>query len=419
MRTLVRSAALLLTSVLSLGLAACSSDGKQSPTSGTPQNGETIEILSYWIGPGEAEALQALLDVHRKMYPTERVYNGGIVTGTQERVTVDERLAANNPPDLFQYNAYVLKDFIAANPGKVAPLDDLIDANGLRDVIVPEILKNVTVNGHVYAMPVNAHRENSLFYNMQIFADNKLTPPTTQAEFLSVCAKLKKKGIPAVAVSTSQGWIVTRLFNELALGSMGGQAFADYFSGAAPLDEAALGDAIDVLDEVLTNYINADAGGDGFGWDSAAKEVFDGKAAMFLHGDWAKAYFVQLGWVPDVDFGVVASPGATDIFLYGVDVFGLPVGAKDVSGAQDFLTTIGSVDGQVAFNSIKGSSPMRLDVPLAKFDPMAREVLESFKSARLRLPVEGKNVWDDAMAAYAVSHDKAALIQVFKDNPPG
>ncbi|MES1178015.1 MAG: ABC transporter substrate-binding protein, partial [Myxococcales bacterium] len=399
MRTLARSAALLLTTVL--GLGACSSDGKQSQPESASESTETIEILSFWVGPGEAEALQALLDVHREMYPTERVYNGGIVTGTQERVTIDERLAANDPPDLFQYNAYVLKSFIAANPGKVAPLDDLIDENGLRARIVPEILNNVTVDGHVYAMPVNAHRENSLFYNLQIFADNGLTPPTTQAEFLSVCAKLKKKGIPAVAVSTSQGWIVTRLFNELALGSMGGQAFADYFSGKTAIDEAAMGKAIDVLDEVLTNYVNTDGSSPDFGWDSAAKEVFDGKAAMFLHGDWAKAYFVQLGWVPDVDFGVVASPGATDVFLYGVDVFGLPVGAKDPSGAQDFLRTIGSLDGQVAFNTIKGSSPMRLDVPLTKFDPMAREVLESFESARLRLPVEGKNVWDDAMAAFA------------------
>ncbi|MET0790766.1 MAG: ABC transporter substrate-binding protein [Polyangiaceae bacterium] len=414
MRTLVRSVALLLTAAV----CACSSDGKQGPTGNTPDDTETIEILSYWVGPGEAEALQALLDLNRETYPQERIYNGGIVTGTQERVTVDARFAADDPPDLFQYNAFALKDFIAANPGKVAPIDELIAENGLRDVIVPEILDNVTVDGHVYAMPVNAHRENSLFYNTQIFLDNGLEPPTTQAEFLAVCAKLKKKGIPAVAVSTSQGWIVTRLFNELALGSMGGQAYADYFSGAKPLDEAAMGTAIDLLDEVLTHYINPDANDDGFGWDSAAKEVFDGKAAMFLHGDWAKAYFVQLGWAPDVDFGVVASPGATDVFLYGVDSFGLPVGAKDPDGAQDFLRTIASTQGQVAFNAIKGSSPMRLDVPLTKFDPMAREVIASFKSAKLRLPVRAKDVWDNAMGAFAQSHDKAALIQVFKDNPP-
>jgi glucose/mannose transport system substrate-binding protein len=406
---------------VALAVSACSSnsDSSNAVGSGGSAGGTTVEMFSWWVAPGEAEALQALVDTNKAQYPADRIINAAKDTSVDEKKILSDRLAAGMPPDLFQQNAYEMAALIAAHPGTVQPLDDLFAKLGLNTLVVPEVLAGVTIDGHIYSMPVNIHRENALFYNKQIFADNALEPPTTQAEFLAVCEALKAKGITPVAVSTSQGWIVTKLFNELALGSMGGQAFVDYFSGAKPLDEAAMGTAIDLLDQVLTNYINADAGDADFGWTNAASAVYNSKAAMFLHGDWAKAYLVQLGWTPDVDFGVIGSPGAADTFTYGNDVFGLPVGAKNVQGATDFLSTIATLDGQVAFNTLKGSTTMRLDTPSDKFDSMGKAVLANFKDAKIRFAMTGKGAWDDAMLAFAASHDKAALVQAFKDNPPG
>src|SRR4029079_5282830 len=113
----------------------------------------TIELFSWWIAPGDAEALQARIDLNRPNHPTERIFNAGAVSGMDARTTLMQRLAANTPPDIFQQNAHDLKTFMTTNPGSIAPLDDFFAAQGLTTAVLPEILSDVTVNGHIYSMP--------------------------------------------------------------------------------------------------------------------------------------------------------------------------------------------------------------------------------------------------------------------------
>lgn len=415
----MRCISLVSAMVLGFAMVGC---GSSDDASDDPDQGKTettqIELFSWWTQPGEAEALQALVELHRSEFPNERIYNAAEEDGPEAKSVLSQRLDDGDPPDLFQNNAYEMRAFLAAHPDAIEPLDDLFDAEGLNDAVAPEVLENVTVDGHVIAMPVNIHRENALFYNKSIFKKYDLEAPKTLDDFLSVCETLKGEGVTPVAVSTSQGWIISKLFNELAMGSMGAESFADFLAGKN-FDEDKLNGAIDVLDKVLTDYIDVDASAvDGYGWTNATEAVYDGHAAMFLHGDWAKGYFVELGWEPNVDFGVVGAPGASDMFLYGVDVFGLPNGAKHPEAARDFLTTIGSEKGQIAFNTVKGSSPMRLDIDAKDFDSMGQEVIEDFKGAKIRMALIWQNAWDEAMLTFAKDHDKAALLQAFKDTPP-
>jgi glucose/mannose transport system substrate-binding protein len=360
--------------------------------------------------------LQALVDVDKTQHPTDRIFNAAAASGADARALLKQRLADNLPPDLFQNNVHDLPAFLQANPGSLQPLDSFFSARGFGAAMLPDIINNVTVDGQIYAMPVNIHRENALFYNKQIFADNHLTPPTTIPEFIRVCAMLKTAGITPVATAY-QGWILRIMFNSLAMGSMGSDGFHSFMTGG-PRDDVALKAAIDVFGNVLDNYSNATASNTNFGWTDAATEVSDGKAAMFFHGDWAKGYYVQLGWTPGVDFGVVGAPGASDLFWYGVDAFSLPVGALHPDGAKNFLATIGSTAGQIAFNKLKGSTPILPGVPRDQLDSEGRATLDDLQNAKYRTLVVGKDVWDSAMLAFATTRDKDALFQVYVDNPP-
>lgn len=421
MRAVARSAAIGCVIVGALSTLACGSDGADAGA-GEPGEGEAktqLEVFSWWVQPGEIEALQALFDLYQDERPGQRIFNAAEKTGPTAKQVLGERLDAGDPPDLFQQNAYEMRAFLEQHPGSIEPLDDLFDSEGLTSAIAPEVLENVTVDGSIYSVPVNAHRENSLFYNADLFKEHGVEPPRTLEELLDACETLKVAGVTPIAISTSQSWIVSKVFINLALGSMGGEAFHAYFAKGEPLDEAALGDAIDVLDLVLSEYIDeSQASQEGFGWTQCAEAVHEGQAAMFLHGDWAKGYFVQLGWTPDVDFGVVASPGAAEVFLYGTDVFGIPTGAKHPEEARAFVRTIASERGQVAFNTLKGSSPIRLDVATQPFDSMAQNVISDFRDAELRMALEWQAAWDDALGQFAQDHDKPALLQVFRDNPP-
>jgi glucose/mannose transport system substrate-binding protein len=411
----------LLGALGTLGLvSACGSDSKSSggnagsagTSGGGGQTSQQVEIISWWTTPGTAEALQAVVDVYKADHPDGRIYNAAAADGTTARAILDQRLTDSDPPDIAQYNANNLGALLADHPGALASLDTLIDDLAIRDKIVPEVLANVTIGGKIVAMPVNVHRENAVFYNKQIFEDNNLTPPTTFEEFLTVCETLKAAGVTPIATSY-RGWIQRIMFNTIVMGKLGTPQFVKLIEGTLAFDDPTVTAAVDDYTMILENYINADAGGADFSWTQAADAVFNGDAAMLIHGDWAKGYFDQAGWTPGTDFGVFGAPGASNMFWYGVDVFAMMADAPNEQGALDFLTSVASIEGQVAFNSIKGSSPMRLDVPSADLDEVGADTLNDLKNADVRMLVQTGDVWDTALGVYAVDRDRAALATAF------
>ena len=398
-----------------LGAGACQSPSEARTSDPAPTR-DLVEIFSWWSAPGEEQALEALIAAHQATHPSARIFNTAAASGTRAREWLGERLDRNEPPDIFQEYIHQLRALVRHANDKEMPLDDLFDRLGLRQTVFPEIIRDVTRDGHIYAMPVNVHRENTLFYNRRLLAEHHVAVPTTVPEFLAACRKLKAEGVVPVAAST-QGWILRIMFNALAAGQMGSDAYSGYFMGRRPFDVAPFREAVDLFAEVLENYVNADAGDDGFGWTNAAQALYDGDAAMFLHGDWVKGYFQQLGWNGDTDFGVAAAPGTSDLFLYGVDAFALARGARNEAGAREFLETVASPAGQVAFNRIKGSSPIRADVPREQLDQLGRETLAHLEHARIRMLVRSRPIWEDAVADFSRDHDRSKLLRAFLEAP--
>lgn len=399
-----------------------SSDSKGSGAGGAAGTGSTVEIFSWWVAPGEAQALQALIDLDGQRHPGETILNAALASGMNARMELQTRLAANDPPDLFQQNAHDMRAFLAMNPGKLVSLDDFYTTKMVSNQIYPEVFAEAQDNGVAYAVPVDIHRENTLFYNKQIFANNNLTPPTTYAELMSVCDTLKGKGITPIA-TIYQGWIQRILFNEIAQGLLGTQTYNDIITGAVAFDataQASWSSAIDAYANVLTNYVNTNANDSTLGWTDAADMMNTGKAAMFMHGDWAKGYLVEIGSTPGVDFGVMGAPGASDLFWEDVDTFSMPTGAKNSTGGYDFLDTILSVEGQLAFSKKKGSTPIRKDIPRSELDAVGQTTFDDLTNATYRTVVHNQNAWDDGFTAFATTtnFDKAALFQVYVDNPP-
>jgi glucose/mannose transport system substrate-binding protein len=399
---------------LLLWCAGCAGGAAPPPDERRP----LLELFSWWAAPGEAEALEALIDVHRRVHPEARVFNAAAASGNRARATLSERLARNEPPDLFQEYVHDLRAAIGNAAGRRMPLDDMIARLGLRDVIFPEVIADVTTDGVVLALPVNMHREGTLLYNRRLLEAHHIRPPTTIPELLDACKRLKAAGVIPVATA-AKGWILRIMFNAIAVGSMGGARYRDYFMGKNVTDLAPLREAIAVFAEIMDKYTNPDATDEGFNWTTAAQLVYNGDAAMYLHGDWVKAYWVQLGWQPDVDFGIMSAPGAADVFLYGVDGFALPIGATNEAGARAFLETSASIDGQVTFNRLKGSTPVRRDIPKGQLDAVGQRTFEDFERATIRMLVRSRPSWEDALAAFARDKDRAKLLQAFIDEPPG
>jgi glucose/mannose transport system substrate-binding protein len=104
---------------------------------------------------------------------------------------------------------------------------------------------------------------------------------------------------------------------------------------------------------------------------------------MNVMGDWAKGYFTANGWVPGEDFGWAPVPGAEGTFTVVTDSFALPQGVQNPENARLWLETLASVEGQDAFNPLKGSIPARVDADRSKYDAYSTAAMDSFASDEL------------------------------------
>jgi glucose/mannose transport system substrate-binding protein len=392
-------------------LSACGAADQGGPTRGGDP-APLVELLSWWQAPGEAEAVQALFHTHIQRYPDARVFNTPAASSVVMLQAISDRLTQNDPPDLLQLTARQLGELQHLHPGSLERLDGLFDSMGLRARVYREAVGEVTYHGQMLALPINIHRENVLFYNKALFAAQHLAPPTTIDAFLDACRTFKAAGVTPIATAY-QGWILRIMLTSIIAGRMGSVAYHDYFTGRSdPDDLTPLRAAIGIFGDVLRDYVNPDAAEEGFGWGNMAQTIFNGDAAMFFHGDWARGYLMQLGWRPGIDFGVAGPPGASDLFAYTADSLAVPSAARNKQGAYQFLATAMSLEGQLAFNSHKGSSPLRIDFDKTALDPLGRATLEEFEGAKVRMPAPNNGKLDDAILAFAKDRDVEALVRI-------
>jgi glucose/mannose transport system substrate-binding protein len=345
---------------------------------GSPRGaGSEIEIFSWWTAGGEAEALRALRELFESQHPDETIIDAAATGSTNARATLKNRMSVGNPPDTFQANGgwdlleWVLYNNIDDSDSKMAAID-LLDTS----VIPGPVLDTVSFHGQVYAVPLNVHRVNTLFFNTQLFKDAGVAAPTSLDQLFSVAATFQARGITPIALGSNDPWTLPLLlFENLLVARAGAAYYREFFLGHGDALAPEIETAVDDLRRLLT-YTNANAAQ--LTWSGAVELVRRGDAAMTIMGDWAKGYLVSRAAVPDIDFGEIAMPGTDGTFVFTTDTFGLPKGARNPQGADHLLRLFGSKQGQDTFNPIKGSIPARSDADTALYDVMGRRTIADF-----------------------------------------
>jgi glucose/mannose transport system substrate-binding protein len=379
-----------------------------------------LELFTWWVAPGEVEALTALERAYEHAHPGAHIDKFTDASSANWESMLAKGIDVPRW-DVAQISAAGIPVFLDHHPGTLAPVDDIYDEPSLAAAVIPEIRAAATQDGHALGVVTGVHRNNAFIYNIQVLNDHQLQPPRTIAEFLAVCAKLKAAGITPVA-TTLDAWILRFLYLDLLSGVVGAEAFGDFVTHKIPVSDPEMQEGIEeatgVFVKVMTEYVDLPAmRKKGFEWTKAADALYDGSAAMFFLGDWLKGYLVHRGWDPNVDFGVSGPPGAFDVFVYGADTFALPALAPHPQAAHDFLAVVASKEAQVAFNKQKGSTPMRTDVR-ALLDKPGRQNLDDLVDARVRLPGFDNAQMDQAMAAYVSTGDREALLRSLRTIAP-
>lgn len=356
---------------------------------------QKAEVIHWWTAGGEAAAIKEFASMYTKMGGTwidTPIAGGG---GAQARTVMANRTMGGDPPTAAQYN-YGRQYEEIINEGLLNDIND-VATKGNWDKLLPEKIRNaVKVKGKYYAVPVNLHNENWVWYNKAVLAKAGAKEPTNFDEMLAAMDKVKAAGVIPLALG-GQGWQEAITFRGILL-AVGGQ---DLFLKTFRDKDTTTPGFRKSLESFrkLKGYV--DAGSPGRDWNLATGMVIEGKAAFQMMGDWAKGEFVNAGKTAGKEYGCFMAGGPKMPYTIGGDVFVFPKqkSADSVAAQKKLAEMMISKEGQVAFNNKKGSIPVRLDVDTSKMDVCAQMGLQAVKEGRL---LQGTNelLSPDAVGAF-------------------
>ena len=337
-----------------------------------PVAADTLTIYDWWTSGGESNAINALVGVYQGLYPNVTVIQSPVAGGAGYvfKSVIKPLVLAGEAPDAFQVHAgYEMEPYVSG--GYLDPINDLWTTNNWESAF-PAVLKaDVNFNGNYYGVPVDIHRSNVVWYNKHILDANGINASSiaTWDQFFAACNQLKQNA--TLMSSTSD-------FSVIALGDASGGNFGD----AHVLEQMMAGEGMpfyqDFINGKMTDpnnatfldainkfalYINyTNTNHLSLTWDQATARVITGDSAFNIMGDWANGEFEVANKNYGTDYGTFPVPGTSNMYGLVVDCFEHPKGVKNPQNSLNWLTVVGSQDGQMAFNPPKGSIPARSDL---------------------------------------------------------
>lgn len=253
-----------------------------------------LTIWHNWVGQdGKAIAMRKILNDFRAAHPDIRLTDEGMPTDVMKS-RFRTAAAADELPDLFvMFPSTMTKELAAAN--LIQPIDDFLKSNPewLRG-FPPDKLIGYTIDGRIYAVPMNLAPTSLIYYNQAIFDRYGVKPFTTWEEWMTAIEVFNRNGIVPIALGNKANWLVqSTIFSTLAERVTG----TDWFLQAVNQDGAKFTDPV-FVDALMQLRKLAEASPFQEGYKSIdenqmAQIYFEGKAAMFINGGWATSNIVQ------------------------------------------------------------------------------------------------------------------------------
>ena len=260
-----------------------------APISSTSPN--ALQVLHWWTSAGERKAVNVVASKLAEENITWRdaAIPGGAGLGASK--VLKSMVLGGQSPEVTQLNGVVFGEW--ADLGLLLELDGVAAQGSWKKILFPTVWSLIDVRNHVVAAPLGIHRINVLFYNRKIFERLGLTPPKTWTDFERVANKLKQAGITPLAQS-SEAWQIATLFENLILAESGPAYYRQLFVEMKPsaYNDPKLPHALKrlrALKQWMPQPIKERP------WTEMTRQLADGKAAMFVMGDWAKGELVAWG----------------------------------------------------------------------------------------------------------------------------
>ncbi|HEY0002313.1 MAG TPA: extracellular solute-binding protein [Actinoplanes sp.] len=292
-------------------LAACGSSGPSGKTGSS--TGAGSGAASYWSlsgPPGEA-IRKAAVERFNAANPTTKI-TGTFFQNDAYKQKIKTAIGANQAPTMiWGWGGGGLKTYVEAN--QVEDLTDWLAQNAaVKDKIFPSSFGAATVNGKIYAMPIETVQPIVLYYNKKVFDRVGVQPPQSWGDLMALVPKFNAAKVAPFSLAGQSRW-TNMMWLELLLDrTAGSEVFDNVFAGKAGSwsDPAVLDMLTKIQDLVKAN---------GFvkGFSSVVADqnadqalLYTGKAAMMLHGSWSYGIQKEKGgkFVSDGGLGFMNFP---------------------------------------------------------------------------------------------------------------
>jgi len=257
-------------------------------------------------------------------------------------------LGAGSPPDVFMnWGGGGLKQYVDA--GKVLDLTPYLNADPTwKNKFFANVLQTAAFGGKLYGIPNVGMQPVVLFYNKAVLTQNKVSPPKTWTELLSVVKTLKDNGVTPFILGGQSKWPDLMWEEYLVDRVAGPQAFDAIAAGTK---NAWSNPGVIKANTMLQQLVDAGAFGSDFAstaYDGTVTATLlgTGKGAMELMGNWEYGAVLQnspdtiknnqLGWTafPAVPGG---KGNAKDIAGNTSNFYSVAAKSKNIAAAVAYL----------------------------------------------------------------------------------
>ena len=371
---------------------SASASAPASSPAASESSGEKVTITFQNIYPDSSDPkyqmLHKIVSDYEAAHPNVKIELDSLNTD-QQKLKLKTQAASKEVPDITIVNPKAqMQPFVDAD--LFAPLNDMVQQNGLADTFQTGILDPYTFNGNLYALP-DGNNIGVLYYNKSLFQQAGIAnPPTTFEELVADVKILKEKGITPLAIGEKDSWTGSFLFMNILLRTYGPGFLQDVTDGKTTFEDPAFLEAVKAFEDLVKAGAFQD-GATSFDYNAGENLFKTGKSAMYYMGSWATggietAEVSKDGNVGVFKFPTVGGKGDPDEYMLAPgSAFAVSKNSKHLNETLDFLNYF-MLNYPKELFGLKGAvglaQKVEGDFKAAGYSDMAVTVLDLFKTVK-------------------------------------
>ncbi len=243
--------------------------------------------------------------------------------------------------------------------------EDVTDlwANNNLNTTLKSSAAALTLDGKKWGVPYTYYQW-GVYYRKDIFKKYGIAVPKTWKELLAASKKLKSNGVTPFTIGTKYLWTTAGWFDYLNLRQNGYDFHIKLASeGSVAYTDRKVKKVFSLWDELVKPgyFIENHAS---YSWQEALQFMIQGKAAMYLIGNFAVPLLKEAG-LTENELGYfqfpIINPRVAIAEDGPMDTLHIPANASNKEDAKKFLIFLARADVQTKMNDILGQLPTNVD----------------------------------------------------------